>query len=234
MRLHLRRWGTGPRRALLVHGYSDDSETWWRVGPALASWGYEVLAPDLRGHGLSPRGRYSLELMAADVAETVGPVDLAIGHSLGGVVLHHALPSLDAQHALFVDPPWEPRLSSVPPRVPHAETVESVAAQSPAWDPQDVAVDVRSSLLLDPLVTDWLAAGDFGAFAAPTTRLVPSTVLVPAEGAVLSPVLHPRLLGLGYEIVPVPGVGHVIHRDALDAFLAACESATQVAAHRQV
>ncbi len=55
VRLSVRVWGSGPRTALLVHGFSDDAQTWWRVGPALADLGHTVLAPDLRGHGCSPR-----------------------------------------------------------------------------------------------------------------------------------------------------------------------------------
>src|SRR2546430_13794665 len=29
--------------------------SWWRLGPALADLGYRVLAPELPGHGRSPR-----------------------------------------------------------------------------------------------------------------------------------------------------------------------------------
>jgi pimeloyl-ACP methyl ester carboxylesterase len=59
--------------AVLVHGVTSSSRTWWRVGPALARRGFRVLAVDLRGHGASPRqvaGLVAADL-AADVAETV-------------------------------------------------------------------------------------------------------------------------------------------------------------------
>ncbi|MGZ6827500.1 MAG: alpha/beta fold hydrolase, partial [Mycobacteriales bacterium] len=96
MRLHLRTWGTGPRSALLVHGFSDDATTWWQVGPALADRGFTVLAPDLRGHGLSPRGGgYALADLAADLVDTLPTgVELAVGHSLGAAVLALAVPAL--------------------------------------------------------------------------------------------------------------------------------------------
>ncbi|HET9292413.1 MAG TPA: alpha/beta fold hydrolase, partial [Actinomycetes bacterium] len=75
--------------AVLVHGVTSSSRTWWRVGPALAGRGFRVVAVDLRGHGASPRTVAGLALadLAADVAETVqGPVELLVGHSLGALV----------------------------------------------------------------------------------------------------------------------------------------------------
>ena len=49
-------WGTGPRRALLLHGLSSAGSTWWREAPELADLGFTVVAPDLRAHGTSPKG----------------------------------------------------------------------------------------------------------------------------------------------------------------------------------
>jgi pimeloyl-ACP methyl ester carboxylesterase len=75
--LATRAWGGGADRsrplAVLVHGVTSSSRTWWRVGPALAERGYRVLAVDLRGHGASPRPVAGLDAadLAADVAETV-------------------------------------------------------------------------------------------------------------------------------------------------------------------
>jgi pimeloyl-ACP methyl ester carboxylesterase len=72
-RLATRSWGEGRPLAVLVHGITSSSRTWWRTGPALAERGFRVLAVDLRGHGASPplvAGLGAAEL-AADVAETV-------------------------------------------------------------------------------------------------------------------------------------------------------------------
>ena len=90
--LHTRSWptsGVHSPLAVLVHGVTSSSRTWWRVGPALAGRGFGVLAVDLRGHGASPRAAAGLDVadLADDVAETVGgPVDLLVGHSLGALV----------------------------------------------------------------------------------------------------------------------------------------------------
>ena len=39
--LRARTWGTGERVAVLVHGMTTDSGSWWHVGPMLAGRGYE-------------------------------------------------------------------------------------------------------------------------------------------------------------------------------------------------
>ena len=57
MDLNEHRWGAaGGRRVLLLHGLQSSGATWWRIASALAEAGADVTAPDLRGHGASPRG----------------------------------------------------------------------------------------------------------------------------------------------------------------------------------
>jgi pimeloyl-ACP methyl ester carboxylesterase len=59
--------------ALLIHGVTSSSRTWWRVAPELVRRGYRVLAVDLRGHGASPRVSEGLVLgeLGADMLETL-------------------------------------------------------------------------------------------------------------------------------------------------------------------
>jgi 2-amino-4-hydroxy-6-hydroxymethyldihydropteridine diphosphokinase len=50
------RVGDGGQPLLLVHGWPETSRIWWRnIGP-LAEAGFDVIAPDLRGFGLSEAG----------------------------------------------------------------------------------------------------------------------------------------------------------------------------------
>jgi pimeloyl-ACP methyl ester carboxylesterase len=63
--------------------------TWWRIGPALAGMGWTVDALDLPGHGDWPRptGPLDRDRLVEGVAGRLGgPVDLLVGHSLGGIV----------------------------------------------------------------------------------------------------------------------------------------------------
>jgi pimeloyl-ACP methyl ester carboxylesterase len=75
---------------LLLHGTGATAQDWDTVAAPL-SQDREVLAVDLRGHGLSDwPGDYSLQLFTEDVVGLLerldpAPVDL-IGHSLGGLV----------------------------------------------------------------------------------------------------------------------------------------------------
>jgi pimeloyl-ACP methyl ester carboxylesterase len=117
--------------ALLIHGVTSSSRTWWRVGPALVARGYHVLAVDLRGHGASPGvdGALVLADLTSDVLHTLRdegavfpdgvppwehrarvvapPVDLVVGHSLGALValdLLRRMPGL-ARRLVLEEPP---------------------------------------------------------------------------------------------------------------------------------
>ncbi|NED60017.1 alpha/beta hydrolase, partial [Streptomyces sp. SID10244] len=100
-------WGEGDRVAVLLHGMTTDSGSWWAVGPALAARGYRVVAPDLPGHGGSPCEPYTLAGAAAAVVDCVpARPELAIGHSYGGLVLAAAISDLAPDRAIYEDPPW--------------------------------------------------------------------------------------------------------------------------------
>ncbi|MDV6286826.1 alpha/beta hydrolase [Rhodococcus jostii] len=110
MALHVQGWGTGQRVAVLIHGLGNSSDSWWQVGPALADHGYRVLAVDLPGHGRSaPLDVYGSEALAAAVVASVpARPAVAIGHSLGGLVLAHAVADLQPELAVYEDPAFTP------------------------------------------------------------------------------------------------------------------------------
>ncbi len=91
--LNVREWGSGPKKAVLIHGIMSDSGCWWQVGPDLADRGYHVLAVDLPGHGHSdPMHDATVERMALEIFRAVpADVDLAIAHSMGTFILGTAL-----------------------------------------------------------------------------------------------------------------------------------------------
>ena len=110
MRLAVHETGTGPRTAVLIHGFMSDSRAWHRVTAELERRGFRVLAVDLAGHGSSPRSRrYSPGAWADDVVETLesllaGPPDVVMGHSLGGLVASRVAERLSPRTAIYVDP----------------------------------------------------------------------------------------------------------------------------------
>lgn len=87
------RLGDG-RVLVLLHGMGTTREVWTPFVEVLErKWNGRWIAPDLRGHGRSPRGdSYALGLHAADVTETVdvlasdASMVTVLGHSMGGVV----------------------------------------------------------------------------------------------------------------------------------------------------
>jgi len=102
--VRFRRAGEGPT-VLLIHGMAGSSRTWKDVGELLVRDGYEVIAPDLLGHGLSakPAGDYSLGAFANGLRDLLGVIDVeratVVGQSLGGGVAMQ----LTYQHPDLVD-----------------------------------------------------------------------------------------------------------------------------------
>jgi pimeloyl-ACP methyl ester carboxylesterase len=87
--------GTGGYPLVLLHGFPETMRIWWRNIAELADAGFEVIAPDLRGHGLSslaPNGFYDIAAFALDIYALVHDelgherVMLA-GGDVGGIVL---------------------------------------------------------------------------------------------------------------------------------------------------
>ncbi len=79
---------------LLLHGTAASTHSWRALAPALASRGWQVVAPDLPGHafsGMLPRPRRSLPGMASATAAWLAAcglrVDAVIGHSAGAALM---------------------------------------------------------------------------------------------------------------------------------------------------
>jgi pimeloyl-ACP methyl ester carboxylesterase len=220
VQLNVRTWGSGPRTALLLHGFSDDSETWWQVAPMVADLGFTVLAPDLRGHGVSPRAAsYAFQEFADDVVESVPVgVDVAVGHSLGALVLGLAAPRLSPRHAVFVDPSWTRTRGEFPLDRPLATVPEQLP---PHWSAEDIDVDLASNGRTDPRVGAALMAqlGADEPVVLPPAVHPGAVVLVPELDPVLPLSAHEAVREAGYVIRTQPGVGHVMHRDDLEGFM---------------
>jgi len=109
VRLHLHEWGNANAPPLVcLHGVTSHGGRFRRLAEPLATR-YHVLAPDLRGHGLSEREPpWDADTQLADVLDTVAETTPAVwlGHSFGGRVvaeLAASRPEL-VQRVVLLDP----------------------------------------------------------------------------------------------------------------------------------
>ncbi len=225
-------WGSGSRSVLLLHGLSSNAAGWWRLGPDLAAAGFEVTAPDLRGHGASPEGDdYRLASYTEDVLALRSGWDVVLGHSLGGTV---------ALMAAAANPGWAGSLILEDPALalPDADTAlewlmapfdgpmtaESVAVESPRWHPNDCrhksdALQASGPEVVRRTVTDnpdWDVTSLVGDLTCRTLLIGAD----PANDAILPPALGEatsrRNPAVDYTMIP--GSGHSIHRDSYESF----------------
>jgi pimeloyl-ACP methyl ester carboxylesterase len=232
--------------AVLVHGVTSSSRTWWRVGPALVGRGFRVLAVDLRGHGASPRTVAGLSVadLADDVAETVGdsPVELLVGHSLGALVALELVgrrPGV-ARRLVVEDPPgpssvdWAALAAGIEADTGRARTDPAalrreMEAANPTWPPGEA--ERRLADLADcdgQAVADALRGGvAFDLAALLASAPVPTLLLLGEEA------LGSNLTGLDRKAAVealrdgtarVLPAGHSLHREVLDPWLAAFDA----------
>ena len=74
--LHVRVGGQGPA-TILLHGYGETGDMWAPLAAELAH-DHTVIAPDLRGMGLSalPEGGYDKKTQGQDVAGLLGAIGI--------------------------------------------------------------------------------------------------------------------------------------------------------------
>lgn len=91
--LHYLSAGQG-QTIVLLHGFPYFSGAWYKLFPALSE-NYRVIAPDLRGFGLSDKpedpGAYQLSVLVEDIRQLVNQLSaqepvILVGHDWGGVL----------------------------------------------------------------------------------------------------------------------------------------------------
>ncbi|KHK99576.1 hypothetical protein LK09_02910 [Microbacterium mangrovi] len=230
MRLHVEEAGTGPRVAVLLHGMMGSSESWWRVSALLADRGYQVLAVDLPGHGLSDRDpQLTVERAAAAVVQAVedaggGHPAVAIGHSFGGVVLAAAAARLAPEVTVYVDAPL--RIAGGQDRVELAEeyegdrrlrTVEGLRRTRPHYSERDRVAEAHAAELFDPATAAAVAAGPGG-----TWMPEPGSIVVrPDPSPYVDDDDVELLVARGVSVRSIPGGAHSLWYSHFDEFVAA-------------
>lgn len=219
--------GTGEKVALLLHGLGSDSRVWYALVPTLHEHGYRVVAPDLAGHGGSPKSpAYSIEHWADDVrASVLQTPDLVLGHGLGAVVAARLAPEYGAERLILLDPAFSDAkgLTSALRRggsIAHVEKgdAEDLRHRHPIWTDEQIELDVSAHALWDPESARGLTAR--GAADAPDAFSVPTLAVLP-EDALGHSSLGGVLADHGAEVRTVPGAGASILREDRSALLAA-------------
>ncbi len=228
---------------VLVHGVTGWWRTWWRVGPALASAGWHVVAVDLRGHGDSPRidGHATVGQLAADVGAFIegmgGHVEALIGHSLGAAVaaeLAFVRPELVGRLVLE-DPPsvvragdidWQENLERellAAGDDPEGEVARELAA-NPSWLEEDARQDVEGKQLADRpglMASFQRHTGARVLEVAPTLKPPTLYVLAAEDRSVLWGAARRQLESTlqPHSRIHVADSGHTVHRDCFDDYL---------------
>jgi len=238
MQLHTRMWGDAAsnKTVVLIHGITSNAGSWVRVASLLAESGFRCVAPDLRGHGDSPKPSegYSLAELVADLGESVpNEPDLLIGHSLGGLlaILATAEGALRPRHLVLEDPVLYFQTKETPERMLDVvesgpRDAESLHAANPRWERVDAEQRAAALMAIDFGHMRRIFAGnapwDVRRHLEVIGRTVATLLLLPDASEF---VLPRDAAGLGASlgpgaIVTVPRTSHNIHRDDLDAFLA--------------
>jgi N-formylmaleamate deformylase len=244
--LHYYRTGRGDKRPLvLVHGFSDNGLCWARAAHDLEAE-YDVIMPDMRGHGLSARVQPADEVdMAADLAGLIRGLGLTRpivgGHSMGAMVSYEIgvrFPEL-ASALILEDPPWwltRPPQPHGPPTGEWAKdlagkTLEGLVAQyraeQPLWPEEMWRLMAESKKQLDPAIIDTLVekVNRVGSDWLTTIQDIAQPVLLlsanPELGGIVTPevVARVRELNPRVTIVNVPDAGHLIRYDNYTAFM---------------
>ncbi|SDZ27816.1 alpha/beta fold hydrolase [Herbiconiux ginsengi] len=199
-------WGEADAhpRALLLHGLTSAGGTWWQVASALAAGGWSVTAPDLRGHGGSPRTlRYRLADYAADVLALDPPArstvtaststsaagrpwDLVVGHSLGGAVATVAAQAhQDWTRALLLldpvlsmpDDQHDAVIADLLGDLDHLDADDLLRA-NPRWHTEDAVQKVTAARVVSPFVVERTVRDNVGWNLEPVAARIRSHVRV--------------------------------------------------------
>ncbi len=229
VRLHYYRTGQGDKRPLvLVHGFSDNGLLWLPTARQLESE-YDVILPDMRGHGLSARVQPDEKVdMAADLACLIRTLGLERpivgGHSMGEMVTYQIgtrFPELSSA-LILEDPPWwlnqpvEAPFTGQPAENPMTKWVKSLPSLTmeelltqcrkdhPNWPEETVRLMCASKKQLDPTILDTMVGRlqfDWLEWQTSLQNITQPVLLITANPA-LGAIVTPQAAARALELNP--------------------------------
>jgi pimeloyl-ACP methyl ester carboxylesterase len=231
--LHTTEWGRGERVAVLLHGMQGSTQDWWQVGPALAERGYRVLGVDLPGHGGSPPApdlttEAAADLVLASMPSAPVPA-LAMGHSLGGMVLASLVDRLRPQRAVYIDTPFQAPsfrngllLTATFTDMKRRRTVENLRRDRSHWSERDREAQTEAALTWHVPTAVALCLDAAGRDLTPDPA-IPSLLVLADPSDYVPAAEADQLRLLGFEVRAVPGAGHSVWFGRFEPFMAALE-----------
>ena len=248
IRLAVRRAHGEGAPVMMLHGLTDSGACFGRLAAHLVP-DSDVVALDLRGHGLSeaPESGYAAEDHAGDVIGVLQALGMSkvtlLGHSLGAdVALHAALLRPEWIHCLVMeDPPWSEswtpgRQSELENRQAEwkggierlqAESYEQVLAcgraEAPDWVDEELEPWALSKLEFSTHALSYITTVR-PAWQPRVSALRCPTLLVTGDrsrGGLVSEAMaeEAKRLSPGLEVLHGAGAGHSIRRDRFDGYL---------------
>lgn len=241
----------GGQTVVLLHGLTDNGMCWVRVADVLRER-YDVIMPDTRGHGLSdkPERGYAVEDLAADAAGLIEALHLdqpvVVGHSLGGgtaTVVAGLYPKL-VRAAVLEDPAWFAPSTNKEEGEKNAQRWQSdllhhqglsrealmieCSKNNPGWHADEVAAWADARYQMSEKALIGILSAISGGWQDYVRRAACPILLVTAEPGrgIVTPAMVKEAAGLwkqGRE-AHIANAAHSIHRDQLEAYLAAVQS----------
>lgn len=249
LRIHVRRsFSEGPTLVML-HGLSDSGACWRRV--ASQFWPQiDLIAVDLRGHGLSdaPESGYAGSDFAQDVVGVLDSLRCSrvslIGHSLGAETATQVArirPDL-VESVVLEDPPWSDAwvLGTASERALRAaewardlqalqeSSFESILgrgrSENPEWDPLELEPWAESKQQFRLRALDYISS-DRPAWQLVIRNLSCRVLLVTGEtsrGGLVSAAMtkEARHLVPELQVLHLARAGHCVHRDQFEGYMA--------------
>jgi pimeloyl-ACP methyl ester carboxylesterase len=236
--LNVMRWGdpSAAKTVVALHGITANGGAFARPARMLSDRGWFVLAPDMRGHGESPRGDgdFSTETLLADFAASVPTdPDVLIGHSFGGYLAQAGvLSGVFRPRSLVLEDPVSHFADRAAPAAMLAwdeanlpRSIEGLLKLNPKWSPRDAAWKLVSLEQVSFKDATAAFAGnapwDMRSDAAKVAASQPTVWVMPRESRFVPAEDQERLRrDVGKDrLVILDEVGHSVHRDAAELFV---------------